>query len=227
MGLRVFLGLLIVLFSMPKPVFAEEFPPGALEGEGYTFELQPAKDGLQKFKIEGGSAIADICDLGGIYNQKTGEVKLDDAPACKVTFKKEANGISVITDGKECDGLCGRSASIDRTYHSPDKTCSNYDRQYKLFKKRFTEKKYSEARDLLESLAKNCLEDLHYSRKIEFYNDLAIVLFHTGDYKKCVEMSELVKVCSKDDCPRYYELYSKQFKAATFNRKKCLAKLKK
>jgi hypothetical protein len=185
-----------------------------------TVELKPVAGGKMPFDIETASAIADLCSAVGTIDVATDAVTVADAPGCVLKITVIPNGVRVDPQAG-CDGLCGRTASLDGDYVVKPDACKKVDATKSSFKKLYDAKKYAEAAALYDGYLQTCEPLTGLNTLNGIYNDLAIAKFHVGDYASCIKLSKTVEETGNPELPRWAELYGTDAKAAAFNRKKC------
>jgi hypothetical protein len=159
------------------------------EGGAGSLVLKAGKSGALNFSISTTGDNGHNCSLEG--ELRAGRAKLEGLDAktpCLVTMKLTPEGVDVkdASDGA-CQVHCGMRATFETVFFQPAAACLSgaIGKTRNTFKQRYDEKKFADARALLEPVLNDCKRSLNWLDAARIRNDLAVTLHKLGDLPTC------------------------------------------
>lgn len=139
-----------------------------------------------KFEIKTSSQNIDVCEADG-EAMVSGNKAVHQQPGCQIQFESSASeGILVET---ECDGACGKTASMDGVFADYGDSCeiAHIQKSRAGFKKLYDAKQFVDAINYLSPLLTKCDGPMnkYRSQRAQMRNELAEASFKAGDPKRC------------------------------------------
>jgi hypothetical protein len=161
-----------------------------------TLQVQPRG----KFKIETIGSNAHTCELDGVI--VNGKSKLENS-TCEVSFKVAGQDVEIATnEASACSDFCGARAWFNGLYKRPPPLCTSKSiaSSQRQFKKEYVAKNYATALAVINPIATQCNQFLHWIDSAWVLNDLALTQFKLGDRAACIKtLQGLASDAAKSD----------------------------
>ena len=192
-GARVLVLMLTVLTC--APVIATSLSPGEYinqEGGFGRLRISALVAGKQEFFIESVGGNMHMCSVegkildGGAKAEAYGET-------CAISMMSKGAAVRVESESSNsCRSFCGARAGYDGLYIRLPAQCvqAAIRRTRDAFLMQYRRKLYAQARDTLAPVLSRCGRFLYFIEEGEVRNDLAVTLYHLGEYGACRNVLE-------------------------------------
>jgi hypothetical protein len=202
-------GMVTLTLAMQAWAEASSLPGGEYiteRGFGHMLISHPTA-GKQVFSINAVGGNQHMCSLEGVIDHGFATAQAAGGETCVIKIARKGAAIEVGPVAVEaCRSFCGMRAGFGGLYQRAPAVCSTTEvhRTRDVFIKQYWRKQFAQARDTLEPVLSRCGSLLYFTEEGDIRNDLAITLYHLGEYDACRRLLEpLRKHAEVQDVERF------------------------